>query len=91
MAQFKYRMMGRRKCARVREIAREAYLRHDSQDAMVADATRRVRQQFDSILVEIFISVLIQLAIDLIVRWIEQKLGDPGTEYQPTEPGYISP
>lgn len=89
MSQFKYRMLGRKRRTRVRELAREAYLASDTQEQAIELARRKVKKEFKSIIVEILIGVLIQLAIDLIVKWIMDNLTEVPTDYQPDEPGYF--
>lgn len=83
----KYRLLGRRRRARIRHLARECYLANQGSEQAKVDAEDAIRREFGSILVSILIGLAIKLAVELIAYWIKQRLSDPGVGFQSGEPG----
>ena len=76
---------------RVREITWEEFCdSHDPNQAR-ANAMRRVRDEYGSIIGIIILGVALKLVIDLIATWIQSfytKDNPPPPVYQKNEPGY---
>ena len=79
-------LLSRSKREEVRSIARRAYIAHSGdKDAAIRAASDDLR--VGSIVIAILLGVAIQLAIDLIVHWIEQNILEPAPSYTAGEPG----
>lgn len=84
-----YRILGRKRRNRVREIAREEYLSKDPESAL-ASTRERVRAEYGSLIGTILVALAVKLATALIMSWIEDNLLEPPGSYQSTEPGFSS-
>lgn len=85
---FQYRLLGRTRRSRVREIARTAWADCQADPEKAEDlATMRINDQFYGFVSSILISLAIKLAIELIKHWAMQLLAEPPTQFVAGEPG----
>lgn len=85
---MRYRILGRARRKRVREIARDCFLIAGTPTAAKEKAEAKIRKEFDSIIASILIGLAIRLAIELITYWVKEKFFRPSAEYTQGEPGY---
>ena len=81
----RFRILGRRRRAEARDIARAAYLLNPKTAA--ADAERAVRQRYGSIIGMILVGLLVRLVVELIAYWIKQQVSTPPIYFATGEPG----
>lgn len=89
---MRYRILGRERRNKIREISRECYIlceiTGDGPEKAKKMAEMRVRAEFNSIITMILVGLAVRLIVELIKYWIEQKFSRPSEGYQPGEPGY---
>ena len=71
----------------VRDIARRAYVAMEcDKDLSCQRAKDDIKDQYNSIFVTILLGVLIKLAIEFIVYWIENNIQQPTLAHRSGEP-----
>lgn len=81
-----YRILGRRRRQRVRELARQAYL-HSPPSEAVHNAEVAVRREMQGFISLVLVGIAVRLAIELIMYWLNLRMSEPGLTFQPGEPG----
>lgn len=85
---MKYRLLGRQRRNRVREIARQCFVTAATAEIAKDRAERQIRGEMKSIIASILIGLAIKLAIELIAYWVRERFFRPEVEYTQGEPGY---
>ena len=86
---LQYRILGKRRRKRVRDIACTAWT--DTQcDTNAAEhlARMRIQDQMYGIITSLLISIAIKLAVELIHYWVAESIPEPGLTFKSGEPGF---
>lgn len=84
-----YRILTRKQRESIRSDARSAWLQSScDKDEAIAIVTRTLNDKMKGIIGTILLQLAIKLAIELIMRWLEDRNKQPSSFYVADEPGY---